>query len=461
MAVNISDKSDILVVDDDKHILHSVAATLISSGMPEPLVCADSRRVVELLQTYAVKLVLLDILMPEKDGIELLTEIKEAFPEIECVMVTAVDDVPTAVRAMKYGALDYLVKPFDPERLISVARNALQRYELRYGLSTHGCRTSFQNLKHPEAFEKCVARDDSMAMVFHQVEMIAPTDYSVLISGESGTGKEMLARIIHELSRRSFKPFVGVNMASFNAALFEDDFFGHARGAYTGAETGRSGFFETATGGTLFLDEITEMGLGLQAKLLRVIQEEEFYRLGTTCPISIDVRIIAAGNTDYYEEIDAGRFRKDLFYRLNTCHIHVPPLRKRKKDILALGQHFLEKHARKNNKPIRSLTPEVIEYMMSYPFPGNVRELDNIIAGAVLIENGQKLTLHSVISMMPPQTASNQIRKSKLKPLADLEKDYILRVLEDVKGNRTKTAKILGIGLRTLQRRLKEYGIND
>ena len=447
----------ILVVDDDVGLLSSIKATLVSSGIPEPVLASDGRRVMDLVREHRFMLVFLDLVMPHINGMEVLQQIKKEFPEIECVIVTATDDVSSAVQAMQYGAYDYLVKPLNSEKLIIVINRALERYNLRQGLALFEKEQSFSDLKNPQAFTDMIAEDESMALVFHQAESVAPTDYSVVISGESGTGKEMLARIIHDLSNRSNGPFFAVNMGAFSRTLFEDEFFGHTKGAYTGAVSEKKGFFEAARGGTLFLDEITELEPSLQGKLLRVLQESELYRLGSTRLENVDVRIVAATNRDINGEIEDGRFRADLFYRLNMCHIKVPPLRERKKDILPLARHFLKIHALKNEKEIDSLTQDLAGRLLEYPFPGNVRELENIMAAAILLEKGKVLTLSSVSALLAnsePGQGCNQ----ELIPLSELEKLHIQKVLEAMNGNRTRAAKILGIGLRTLQRKIKTFG---
>jgi len=447
----------ILVVDDDVGLLSSIKATLVSSGIPEPVLVADGRRVMELVREHRFMLVFLDLVMPHINGMEVLQQIKKEFPEIECVIVTATDDVSSAVQAMKYGAYDYLVKPLNSEKLIIVINRALERYNLRQGLALFEKKQSFSDLKNPQAFTDMIAEDESMALVFHQAESVAPTDYSVVISGESGTGKEMLARIIHDLSNRSKGPFFAVNMGAFSRTLFEDEFFGHTKGAYTGAVSEKKGFFEAARGGTLFLDEITELEPSLQGKLLRVLQESELYRLGSTRLENVDVRIVAATNRDINGEIEDGRFRADLFYRLNMCHIKIPPLRERKKDILLLARHFLKIHALKNDKEIDSLTQDLAGRLLEYPFPGNVRELENIMAAAILLEKGKVLTLSSVSALLA-NSEPGQGFNQELISLSELEKLHIQKVLEAMNGNRTRAAKILGIGLRTLQRKIKTFG---
>lgn len=450
----------VLVVDDDEGLLLSIKATLVSAGLPEPALISDGRRAAAALRAHPFQLVLLDLMMPHMDGMQLLKTVQEQRPETDCVIVSAVDDVATAVKAVRAGAADYLVKPLDREKLLALVKGHLEKAHIRSELARVGEKKVFENLAHPEAFAHIVAEDESMALVFHQVEAVAGTDYSVVINGESGTGKEMLARVIHQLSRRSRAPFYAVNMASFSKTLFEDEFFGHAKGAYTDAAGERRGFFEAASGGTLFLDEITELDTSLQAKLLRVIEEREFYRLGSTEVRSVDVRLIAATNRDINEEILKGRFRADLFYRINTYNIRLPPLRERRKDILPLARHFLRVHAAANGKRIDDLAPELAERLLRYAFPGNVRELENMIAAAVLLEKGRTLSLDSARTLLPYEGPERR-KAYELLTLEEVERRHIQRVLEITGGNRPKAAKILGINVSTIYRKLEKYNLDD
>jgi len=450
----------VLVVDDDEGLLLSIQATLISAGLPEPALVSDSRRVTELLRLHRFQLVLLDLMMPLLGGMEVLQQIKEEWPETDCVIVSAMDDVTTAVRAMNSGACDYLVKPLNSEKLVALVQNHLERYRLRDELARLGRKKIFENLKNPEAFGRMIAEDESMALVFHQIEAVAGTDYSVVINGESGTGKEMMARVIHQLSRRSAAPFYAVNMASFSKTLFEDEFFGHAKGAYTDAGGERRGFFEAANGGTLFLDEITELDPSLQAKLLRVIEEREFYRLGSTEVRNVDVRIIAATNRDIADEIIKGRFRADLFYRINTYNIKIPPLRERKKDILPLARYFLKLHAGANKKKVADLAPDLCERLLDYEFPGNVRELENMIAAAVLLEKGKRLSLDAARTLLPYEGPERR-KHVELVTLEELERRHIERVLEATGGNRPRAARILGINVSTIYRKLEKLNLAE
>jgi DNA-binding NtrC family response regulator len=437
-----------LVVDDDEGLLLSIKATLVSAGLPEPALVSDSRDALDLVRTQNFELILLDLMMPHLSGMEVLSQIKDEFPKMDCVIVSAMDDVESAVKSMNLGASDYLVKPLNSEKLVVVVNRTLQKHNRQHELELFVGPKVFADLKNPQAFAEMVAEDEAMALVFHQVEAVAHTDYSVVINGESGTGKEMLARVIHRLSNRAGAPFYAVNMASFSKTIFEDEFFGHAKGAYTDAAADKRGFFEAAHGGTLFLDEITELDPSLQAKLLRVIEERELYRLGSTEVRDVDVRIIAATNRDINEEILKGRFRADLFYRINMYNIHIPPLRERKKDIAPLAGHFLARHGTANNKKIDSIGNDLIDRLLQYSFPGNVRELENIIAAGVLQEKGKHLTLASIPGLF---SYKGPERRKNIEPLTleQLEKRHIERVLELTGGNRPKAAEILGINVST------------
>jgi DNA-binding NtrC family response regulator len=450
--------SPVLVVDDDEGLLLSIKATLVSSGLPEPALVSDSRRVMDLVHKHDFQLILLDLMMPQLTGMEVLQTIKAESPDVDCVIVSAIDDVSSAVQAMSLGASDYLVKPLNSDKLIALVNRTLEKVNVQHELAQFGRKKVFSNLKNPEAFKDMVAEDEAMALLFHQVEAVAGTDYSVVINGESGTGKEMLARVIHNLSHRSDAPFYAVNMASFSKTIFEDEFFGHTKGAYTDAGNDKIGFFEAADSGTLFLDEITELDPSLQGKLLRVIEERELYRLGSTEIRNVDVRIIAATNKDINEEILKGVFRADLYYRINMYNINVPPLRERKKDILPIASHFLKTHAQANNKDILSLSPDLEQRLMQYSFPGNVRELENIIAAAVLLEKTNTLTLAATLNLLPYEGPERR-KNVELLTLEELEKRHIEKVLSITGGNRPKAAKILGVNVSTVYRKIEKYNL--
>ena len=449
----------VLVVDDDEGLLLSIKATLVSSGLPEPALVSDSRRVLDLVREHEFQLILLDLMMPHLTGMEVLRRIKNESLNVECVIVSAIDDVASAVQAMNLGASDYLVKPLNSDKLVALVNRTLEKYSVQHELEQFGSKKVFSNLKNPAAFADIVAEDEAMALVFHQVEAVAGTDYSVVISGESGTGKEMLARVIHKLSNRADAPFYAVNMASFSKTIFEDEFFGHAKGAYTDAGNDKIGFFEAASGGTLFLDEITELDPSLQGKLLRVIEERELYRLGSTEIRNVNVRIIAATNRDINEQILKGAFRSDLYYRINMYNIKVPPLRERQKDILPIAHYFLKTHARANGKMIGSLAPDLEQRLMRYSFPGNVRELENIIAAAVLQEKSKTLTLASTINLLPYEGPERR-KHVELLTLEELEKRHIQKVLDVTGGNRPRAARILGVNVSTVYRKIEKYNLD-
>lgn len=456
---NHTDKSSILIVDDDEGLLFSMRAALLSAGLPDPTMISDSRQVLDVIRNHNFHLALLDLIMPHLDGMDVLKQIKQESPATECIILTAVDDVATAVKAMQFGAYDYLVKPLQVKRTTIAVRHALERYRLRQGMALFERPQSFADLKNPKVFSSMVAEDEAMALVFHQVETCARSDYNVMITGETGVGKGMLARVVHQLSPRSGGPFVVVNMPAFSQTLFEDNFFGHMRGAYTGAVSDKPGFFETAQGGTLFLDEITELAPSIQSKLLRVIEEKEFYRLGSTNIVNVDLRFLSASNRDVNKIVSAGHLRGDLYFRLNEYHIHIPPLRRRPKDILPLAHFFLRRHAKKNNKQIDGISPELGKSLERYSFPGNVRELENLVASAVLVEESRQLTLGSAQTIIQPREMASTVQAERFPTLAEIQQDHILRALEFTKGNRTRAARLLGIGLRTLQRKLKQLSI--
>ena len=447
--------SHILVVDDDEGLLFSIRAALLSAGLPDPVMVSDSRKVLDLVRRQRFHLALLDLIMPHLDGMEVLRQIKQESPSTECIILTAVDDVATAVQAIHLGAYDYLVKPLQVKRTTIAIRHALERYQLRQGMALFEKPQTFADLRHPDMFSGMLAEDEAMALVFHQAEACAESDYNIMLTGETGVGKGMLARIIHNLSAKAAGPFVAVNMPAFSQNLFEDEFFGHKRGAYTGAIDDKRGFFEAAQGGTLFLDEISELPHAMQGKLLRVIEDKELYRLGSTDVVNLDLRILSASNKDMEKSVDADDFRGDLYFRLNEYHIHIPPLRRRPKDILPLAYHFLRLHAKKNNKKIKSISNALVEYLQQYSFPGNVRELEHVISSAVLAERSDVLGLESVQELKTRYASVKQLVCETFPPLAEVQKQHIEKALALTNGNRTQAAQLLGIGLRTLQRKLK------
>jgi DNA-binding NtrC family response regulator len=450
-----------MIVDDDQGLLFSIRTALLSAGLPDPVLVSDSRQVGTLVRSHCFQLVLLDLIMPHLDGMELLKQIKSESPDTECIIVTAVDEVAMAVQAMRFGAYDYLVKPLNLERTTIAIGHALERHQLRRGMALFESTQRFEDLKFPEKFASMVARDESMALVFHQAEICAQSDYNVMITGETGVGKGMLARIIHQISSRGKGPFVAVNMPAFSHTLFEDDIFGHIRGAYTGAVSDKRGFFETAQGGTLFLDEITELAPAMQGKLLRVIEEKELYRLGSTQIVNLDLRILSASNRNVSEALSSSQLRRDLYFRLNEYHIHIPELRRRPKDIPVLADHFMKLHSTKNNKRIQGISSELCQALQQHDFPGNVRELENIIASAVLLETTDKLQLSSAKALLPQSGVPLSHSEETFLSLDELQRRQISQALRMTGGNRTHAARLLGIGLRTLQRKLKSLDMHS
>lgn len=463
----------ILVIDDDTAVLNYFMILLTQTERYEVRTLADSAQAFDVIDAGNFDAVMLDMDMPVVHGREVLRYVKEHHPHIEVIVITGVEDVELAVESMKAGAYDYLCKPIDEDRLLRLLDHALERSELRDEVDRLRDEVSLEGLRHKEAFQSVITRNRSFLRVLQRVDQIAESENYVLIWGESGTGKELVARAIHRISRRRDRPFVAVNAGTFASELFSSEFFGHEQGAFTGATRTRAGFFEKANGGTLLLDEIGELELPVQSKLLRVLQEGEYFRLGSTEKRGADVRIIAATNKDLADEIDKGRFRRDLYYRLNICSIFLPPLRDREGDIELLANWFLDKHNRANAKSISLIDTDVIELLETYDFPGNVRELDNIIAEAVVVESGRSLSRRSLPRYLvnavgaaragAPRAGGSRaaaIPPEERKSLHEREAEHIRRMLELTGGNRTAAAEILGISRVSLISRIKRYGID-
>jgi DNA-binding NtrC family response regulator len=452
----------LLILDDDRAVLNWFAVLLKQTRRYDAVALNDSTRAFDAIASGNFDLVLLDMDMPVVSGMEVLRHIRQHHPDVETVVITGIGDVTLAVEAMKLGARDYLCKPVEADKLLACIDRALERPRAREAARRSRELVSKQGTKFPEALWGFVTQDRNLTRTLGEVERIAQSDNNVLIFGESGTGKELVARAIHRMGRRAAKPFVAVNAAAFASALFDSHFFGHERGAFTGADAGRQGFFEEADGGTLFLDEVGDIEPPVQSKLLRVLQSGEFFRLGSTRQRGADVRILTATNKDLEVEIAAGRFRRDLLYRLNTTSIVLTPLRERKGDIDLLAYYALEKHCVANGKAIKTIDEQVMAVLRGHVFPGNVRELDNIIAGAVVVEPGDSLSLASLPAALR-KTAAAQEGAGALpmrKTLSDVEADYIRAVLEQTAGNRTWAARILGISRVGLIAKLKRLEID-
>jgi DNA-binding NtrC family response regulator len=453
----------ILVIDDDAAVLNYFMILLAQTGKYETQVLSDSSKAFEVIDAGAFDAILLDMDMPVVHGGEILKYVKTRHPDIEVIVITGVEDVQLAVDSMKLGAYDYLCKPIDDTRLLLILERALERSQLRGEVSKLRDQVSLEGLRHKEAFKSIITQSKGFLRVLQRVDQIAESENYVLIWGESGTGKELVARAIHQISRRHNQPFIAVNAGTFASELFSSEFFGHDRGAFTGATQSKAGFFEKADGGTLVLDEIGELDLPIQSKLLRVLQEGEYFRVGSTEKRGADVRIIACTNKDLAEEIERGRFRRDLYYRLNICSVFLPPLRDRDGDIELLANYFLEKHNRANSKTISIIEPDVIELLEMYEYPGNVRELDNIIAEAVVVETGDTLTRRSLPRYVLNAVGNRRVSPippSERKSLNEIEAEHIQHMLEMTGGNRTAAAEILGISRVSLISKIKRYGID-
>jgi len=452
--------SRILILDDDVAVLNCFQVLLTQTRRFEVSVLSDSTRALETIASGNFDLLLLDMDMPVVSGMEVLRSVRQSHPALEVVVITGVGDVELAVESMKLGAYDYLCKPVDAERLVGSLDRALERsrmHEELLRLREHGGQ---QGPRFQEAFKDFVTQDPGLMKTLSEVERIALSNNSVLIRGESGTGKELVARAIHQLGCRADKPFITVNAAAFASALFDSQFFGHERGAFTGAERAAAGVFEEADEGTLFLDEVGDLELPVQSKLLRVLQTGEYYRLGSTKKRAADVRIISATNKDLDAEIEAGHFRRDLYFRLSISPILVPPLRDRKGDVELLAYYFLDRYCAANGKQIKSISEKVMDILEAYDFPGNVRELENIVATAVVLETSDVLGVHS----LPPQLRAAGARHGEApqgvrRTLADMEAEHIRAVIGYTSGNRSAAARILGISRMGLLSKLKRLGI--
>jgi DNA-binding NtrC family response regulator len=452
----------ILILDDDRAVLNCFLVLLKQTGRFEVETLSDSTKAFEVLAAGRFDLVLLDMDMPEVTGMDVLRHVRQHHPGLEVVVITGVGDVELAVEAMKAGAYDYLCKPVDAARLVLCVDRALERSRMREELHRLREQVGQQGERFREAFKGFVTQDRKLMRTLADVEQIAKSGNNVLIWGESGTGKELIARAVHRMSARAEEPFVAVNAAAFAPALFDSQFFGHERGAFTGADAARRGVFEEADGGTLFLDEIGDIDLAVQSRLLRVLQSGEYFRLGSTQRRGADVRIIAATNKDLDVEIEAGRFRRDLYYRLNTSSIFVPPLRERRGDVELLAWWFLDKHCRANGKEIHSIDEAVLDLLEAHDFPGNLRELENVIAGAVVLETRGSLSLQSLPPYLRRAAAAHdaQVPREMRRSLADVEAEHIRAVLEHTGGNRSATARILGISRVGLLAKLKRLGLD-
>jgi two-component system response regulator AtoC len=450
----------IIIVDDEQDFLDSIRRGLYTAGYSEVSLISnpkDAAMMFERGETFDIAL--MDVTMPGMSGVELLGIVKSQSPGTECIMVTAVNEANVAVECIKKGAYDYLVKPVTRDALILKIQHAQERKRLLEVLDLSH-KEILPGLRCEKAFENIVSRSPKILRVLKEAELHALSDVPVLITGESGTGKELLAKAVHAASPRSQFPFTPVNMASVSANLFDSDFFGHTRGAFTGAEKDRAGYLESTHRGTLFLDEIGTLPPDLQGKLLRVLQEGEFTKLGTSKIQRIDVRFTAATNEDLEKLLARGLFRKDLYYRLKGAWLHLPPLRERPEDIPLLTAKFLEELRGAANGG--DIEEEALSILMDYEYPGNIRELKSILRGAFNLAQGSDISARHLPDHLRARKSPSKQRslsdRMRCQSLADVEKSHILEVYRQTGRNKAEAAKILGIGLNTLRRKLELYG---
>ncbi|MEW5900042.1 MAG: sigma-54 dependent transcriptional regulator [Acidobacteriota bacterium] len=452
---------NILIIDDEKSLLDLLSVVLKKEGY-RVKTCLAPSKVFELLEKEGFDLLICDIRLPEISGMELLKYVRENRPEVPIIMITAYGSLKQAVEALKAGATDYILKPFDVEELKIIIAQELEKRRLKEENIILK-----RNLKEKYSFENMVGKSKAMQEIYSLIEKAAGTDSTILVTGESGTGKEMAARAIHLLSRRADSPFVSINCAALPENLLESELFGHTRGSFTGAVADKKGMFEVASRGTLFLDEVGETSPWTQVKLLRALQERRIRRVGGTDEIPVDVRIIAATNLDLKKRIEEGKFREELYYRLNVISFEMPPLRKRTEDIPLFINHFMQKYCRQMGKKMKRIAPEVISYFEAYSWPGNVRELENIIERVVAIEDRETITASSLPReiVSPPRKEAPQPlippNFNLIEHLDSIAKGYITegRLLSG--GNLRKTASLLGISYRSLRHLIEKFGLKE
>lgn len=443
-------KEKILVVDDAANTREILQRKLSKKGFGV-FTASSVENGIKILQDTHIDLVITDFKMPKVSGMDLVKHVRENYKNSEVIMITGYPSVGRAVEAVKIGAEDYLAKPFTDEELFTAVNKALEKL--------HARRQMQKTVKTDFADQfGIIGRSQSIQKVLRDVEKASKTTSTVLIYGESGTGKELIARAIHYNGSRSSAPFVPINCSSIPETLLESELFGHVRGAFTGANQTRDGFFQTAEGGTIFLDEISDTSASMQAKLLRVLQEKEVYKIGTSHPKKVDVRILAATNKQLSQLVEKGRFRKDLYYRLNVIRINIPPLRQRQEDVLLLINYFAQKYSEQFDKPIPTFTHKTIEILKNYQWPGNVRELENEIHRIIVMNDGETVDVPDLPDFMRfTATGTSGLNRS----LEDVEAEHIRNVYENVGENKSKASRILGISRKTLRDKLKKYGIEQ
>ena len=442
----------LLIVDDEEIALRNLQHVLEREGY-QATAAPTGAAAVALLEKQGFDVVLTDLRMEGVDGMDVLKKSRELQPESEVIFITGYATAESAVQALKHGAFYYIAKPFRLDEVRKVVAEALEKVRLRR--ENEDLRREVERYRDGDGI---VTQDVEMQRLLDMARQIAPTDCSVLITGASGTGKELFAKYLHKQSTRADGPYTAINCGAFSEQLLTNELFGHEKGAFTGATALKKGLIEVSAGGTLFLDEVTEMTPAMQVKLLRVLQEKEVVRVGGTRPVKCDVRVLAATNRDMTEAVKNGRFREDLYFRLNVVNLRIPPLSRRKGDIPLLARHFLIKYATRMKKPVTRIADDVLALLMDYPFPGNVRELQNLIERGTAMAQGDIIEVaHLPEEFQKPGDASNRKVAGRLPTLEEQEQTYISRVLDEVKGNQTAAAQILGINRASLWRKLKAW----
>lgn len=468
MSETICPASPILIVDDEPEAFNAAEMALLSQGYDNVLFCQDSRQVMSMLHTQDIELVLLDLAMPGLSGEELLPDIIHDFPFLPVIVLTGLIETERVVECVRAGALDYMIKPIDAHRLGTTVRRALERRELSRENSRLRDGILYGDLQHPEAFADIITASPAMQAVFKYIEAIAPSDGCVLITGETGVGKELIARAVHSLSGRT-GPLVPVNISGLDDSMFADTLFGHCRGAFTGAELARSGLIQRASGGTLFLDEIGDLSPASQIKLLRLLQEGEYYQVGSDTASFATARILAATCHDLESRVASGSFRKDFFFRLQRHRVHIPPLRHRQDtDLPLLVQHFLAQAAQRLQVQPPTPPPEIFSLLRTHDFPGNVRELQSMLYDAVSRHTGGVLSLHSLRTTTLAPTPGRNLKKAEANPgpenitfpaqlptIAQATRALIQEALHRAEGNQSLAARMLGVSPQALSQKLK------
>ncbi len=448
--------ASLLIADDEKNILSGLQLAFEDEGY-EVLTAPNGKEAWDKLQKNIVDLVITDLRMPEMDGYELLKRISSAYPTLPVIVLTGHGTIETAVETMRDGAVDFFTKPVDIDKLSLVVKKSIKASELQE--QNRKLSEELKRLRKEKGYSRIIGRSQRVTEMMRLVEQVADTRATVLITGESGTGKELVSDALVALSSRADKPFVKVHAAALSSTLLEDELFGHEKGAFTGAVSLKKGRFELADGGTLFLDEIGEIDSQTQVKLLRVLQEREFERVGGEKPISVDVRVICATNRNLEKEVREGRFREDLFFRLNVVRIEVPPLRERKEDIDLLAASFLETFNTEDKRKILGFTPAAKKALLSYSWPGNIRELKNAVESAVVLCRGDYIDKDDLPLHIRESAGGAKVTFELPVTLDEAEKRLILETISFARGNKTKAAELLGIGRKTITRRMQELSI--